>query len=417
MARLAVRGALALALLGFGFVAGCRGSTEPRGNTPPVLESLPRSLTTAEAQVSSAANGFSFALFREVSKAEPHRNVFISPLSASFSLGMTLNGARGGTFDAMRTALQHGSASQGDINAGYRGLLDLLGELDPAVALTIANSIWYRNNFAVSTAFKSTAEQYFDATVQGLSFADVTGSLATVNGWVNDKTAGKIQTILDDIRDEDVMFLINAIHFKGSWRSRFDASKTASAPFMSSTGATQQARMMFLDDSVSVGSANGATVLDLPYGNRAFSMTVVLPPTGTSLDAFAGTLTAGQWNGLVASLHVAKVPVRMPKLSFEYERTLNNDLTALGMGLAFTDLADFTGLQATPTGGLLLTFVKQKAFVDINEEGTEAAAVTVTGVGLTSAPMPVNVDRPYLFVIRERLTGTILFMGKVNRVE
>jgi serpin B len=173
---------------------------------------------------------------------------------------------------------------------------------------------------------------------------------------------------------------------------------------------------MTFDDTISYATVSGAEVVDLPYGNKAYSMTVVLPPQGASLDAFASALTESQWETYISALQPRKAPLYMPKLKMSYERTLNPDLAALGMGVAFTDMADLSGITVPGGPSLSIAFVKQKAYVDINEEGTEAAAVTVTGIQVTSAPMPVRIDRPYLFAIRERLTGTILFVGKVNRM-
>jgi serpin B len=398
-------------------VAACRGSTDPSGgNQPPVREQLPRALTSAERQVVNSGNAFTFALFREVSATEANANVFISPMSASFSLGMTLNGARGATFDGMRQALQFGTTSQTDINAGYRGLIDLLGSLDPAVSLTVANSIWYRNTFAASPAFTEAARTFFDARVDALDFNNAAASLATINSWVNDKTKGKITAILNEIRPDDVMFLVNAIHFKGNWRTRFDPSKTRPGTFTPATGSAQQAQMMNLFDNVSVAGVGGATAVDLPYGNAAWSMTLVLPPEGTSLDAYVATLDEARWDALVGPLHQTRIDLHLPRLKMDYKILLNPQLTALGMGLAFSDFADFSGFQAAGGGGLNLSFVLQKAYVDINEEGTEAAAVTVTGVQTVSMPPSIRFDRPYLFAIRERLTGTILFIGKINRM-
>jgi serine protease inhibitor len=341
--------------------------------------------------------------------------VFISPLSASMSLGMTLNGARAGTFDAMRSALQFGTTSQADINGGYKSLISLLRGLDPGVDFKIANSIWHRNGMTFSPPFLDAGKTYFDAAIQGLDFTKVDASKATINDWVSDQTNAKIPAIIDDITSDDVMFLINAIYFKGIWRSRFDPNDTRPGDFRSAAGAKQSAQFMMLNEEIRHSSTNGVEAVDLPYGNAAFTMTVVLPPAGVSADEFSSTLTATQWEAIVAGLHGQPGTLWMPKLRLTYARTMNDDLTALGMGVAFTGRADFSGMAGSP-GDLEISYVKQKAYVDINEEGTEAAAVTVTGIKLVSAPVPFTLrfDRPYLFVIRERLSGTILFMAKIN---
>jgi serpin B len=392
--------------------ASCTSSTEP-GAPPVAITALPRSLTDAEARTIASANAFTFALFRKISDANPDSNVFISPLSASLALGMTLNGARGSTFDGMRTALQFGSATQNDINTSYQSLIALLRSIDPTVELDIANSIWYRNTVPLLPAFTDAAKTYFDANAAGLDFTNVPASKAIVNGWVSDKTHGKIPSILDDITAQDIAFLINAIYFKGKWRSQFDPSNTTVSNFTPATGTVQHVPLMAQSEELAYGESGGAQIVDLPYGNTAFTMTVVLPPAGVSVEQCASGLTPTVWASMTGALSKVRVNLTMPRVRLEFARTMNDDLTALGMGLAFLPAADFTGMSTQP---VLLSYVKQKAYVDINEEGTEAAAVTIVGVEATSAPVSITmrVDRPYLLLIRERLSGTIVFIGKVN---
>jgi serpin B len=408
----------ALALL----LGACASSpTESsRGTQPAPITALPRTLTASEVKVRDASNAFAFELWGKVVAAQRNENVFLSPLSASFALGMTLNGAAGTTADQMRAALQFGGASMAEINGGYKSLVALLTSLDPGVEMRIANSIWYRQGFPFRQAFFDTTRVYFDAQVQGLDFANAPASLATINGWVSGKTNGKIPTVLDAITAQQVMFLINAIYFKGQWRAKFDPAKTTAATFTAAGGATQSVQLMHRLDTLSY--AEGATyqAAEMPYGNTAFAMTVLLPKPGTDVEALAASLTPTAWQGIIAGLRQQKVDFYFPKLTMRYERRLNDDLKALGMVQAFAPGgADFTQMAAAPAGNeLFIEFVKQNTFVDINEEGTEAAAVTTVGVGVTSMPSyPVmRVDRPYLIVLRERLTGTVLFMGKIAQM-
>jgi serpin B len=403
-------------------VAACASSpTEnPSQKQPTVLTALPRPLTANEVKVRDAANAFAFALWGRVNAAQRDSNVFLSPLSASFALGMTLNGAAGTTADQMRAALQFGTATLPEINAGYKSLIALLTSLDPSVQMRIANSIWYRQGFPFRQAFFDTTRIYFDATVQGLDFANAPASLATINGWVNEKTSGRIPKVLDAITPQQVMFLINAIYFKGSWRTKFDPAKTVAAPFYPSSGSAQQAQLMQRLDSVAYAEGTNYQAAELPYGNTAFSLVVLLPKSGTTVETLSALLTPESWQGILAGLQVRKVDFAMPKFTMTYERTLNDDLRALGMVAPFmAGGADFTPMAPAPTGHeLFLDFVKQNSLVEVNEAGTEAAAVTVVGVGVTSLPSyPVmRVDRPFLFVLRERHTGTVLFMGKVVRM-
>ena len=407
MIRAAASLALALSL-------ACTGATEPApGTQTPVLETLPRPLTSAERTVAGAANDFSFALFRQLSAAQPDANVFTSPLSASMALGMTMNGAAGATYDQMRAALAFGSATENDIDAGYKGLIDLLRGLDPGVDFRIANSIWYREGFPLESSFFDASTHWFDAQVTGLDFTDP-ASVNTINQWVSTATAGKIPTIVDGIDDASVMFLINAIYFKGSWRDRFDVAQTQVAPFHGVAG-DQPARLMHRTGDMSYLATPTFDAVDLPYGNSAFSMTVLLPHEGTSVESVAASLEGSAWTSWTGQFHDADLDLYLPRFRIEWTRQLNDDLQALGMRDAFAgNVADFTRMSSRGRE-LYISEVKQKTWVDVNEEGTEAAAATSVGIGVTSARplIPMRVDRPFVLVIRERLTGTIIFMGKI----
>ncbi|MEX2152503.1 MAG: serpin family protein [Gemmatimonadaceae bacterium] len=407
----AVLGALAL--------AACGSSTEPKG-PPAQLTALPRELSADEIRVSRAANQFAFTLFRRLNEAQPNDNVFVSPLSVTFSLGMTMNGAAGTTLDEMRSTLGFGTEELNAINAGYRDLMSLESGLDPSTTFQIANSVWYRQTFPFHQAFMDTVKKTFDAEVRGAPFDQST--VTQVNDWVSAKTNDKIQTILDGIAPDHVMFLIDAIYFKGSWREQFDPAKTRDAPFAALDG-TQQVKTMRRADGtgkIRYGGTATATVGELSYGNGAFVMTIVMPHTGAGgggdVNAFAATLDTTAWTSLVAPMAEADYAVSLPKFRLSYERELKDDLIALGMRVPFVEGgADFT--RMSPAGrDLFIAFVKHKTFVDVNEEGTEAAAVTNTGVGFDSAPPCLCVDRPFIFAIRERFSGTILFIGKIVRI-
>jgi serine protease inhibitor len=418
-ARHALESLLAITLMGG---LACHNVTAPVHAAPAALTQLPRQLTLSEISVRDAANAFSFALWGKVNAAQRDTNLFISPLSASFALGMAMNGAATVTYDQMLGALQFGSMSLADINAGYRSLIALLRALDPTVSMQIANSIWYRNGLPVLPSFLDTTRTYFDATAKGLGFDDVPGSLATINGWVNGATNGKIPKVLDNIDPNEVMFLINAIYFKGSWRSQFDPAKTASATFTTSAGDAQQMQLMHQVGTLPYAETATCQAVDLAYGDSAFTMTVLLPKTGSDIQSVAASLTPAAWQSLVGSLRAAgQVDLSLPKVTIAYKRRLDPDLMSMGMVEPFDrNGADFTRMAPAPAGfQLFIEFVQQNSFVDINEEGTEAAAVTTVGIGTTAAPLGptiMRVDHPFIIVIRERLTGTVLFMGKVVRM-
>jgi serpin B len=397
--------------------AACGGAaTGPVGpESPPALDALPRPLTSGESAIVGAANRFSFSLFHAVNSS-PGSNVFTSPLSASFALGMTQNGARGATYDQMRSALAFGTASESDINDGYKGLIALLRGLDPSVDFRIANAIFHDARLPVEPSFVAASRTYFDAPVTSLAFADP-ASVKTINDWVSEATAGKIPTIVEDLGSDLVMVLVNAIYFKGSWREKFDPALTIDAPFHGVAG-DQPVRLMHRRGSIASLHTAEFDAVDLPYGNSAFTMTVVLPRQGTSVETLASSIQPAQWDAWMGQLHAGEVDLYLPRFTFAWSRELNDDLKSLGMHDAFVkNGADFT--RMSPAGRTLyVDFVKQKAYVDVNEDGTEAAAVTAVGIGTTSAPQTfeMRVDRPFLFVIRERLSGTILFMGKIVKL-
>jgi serine protease inhibitor len=413
--RMATRSLLILAAATLP-VACADGPTRPSRITE-----LPRDLTAGERQLVSSGNRFAFALFHAVTAQEPaDSNLFLSPLSVGMALGMTVNGAAGATRDSMLHALQLDGLTMDEVNRGYRGVIDLLRGLDPGVEFTLVNSIWYRNTIQPGAAFLDATRTWFDAEVSPLDFASPSAPL-TINDWVNAATRGKIPTIVSGpIPDDVIMYLINAIYFKGSWTQQFDPALTRDAPFHRRGGGTVTARMMehgapaparyYLGD--------GVTVVDLPYGGRAWAMTIALPAAASGIDTLVAGLTRERWDAWMAGLDSGDVIVTMPKFRLTLDREMKPFLEALGMGLAFScGDADFTPLNPAAGSQTCITKVKHKTYVDVYEEGTEAAAVTSVGVGVTSVPagpIRIVVDRPFVVAIRERLTGTILFLGRVT---
>ena len=391
------------------------GSTAP-GTPGAALNSLPRELSTAERNVLAASNAYSFTLWHTINDSLRDSNVFVSPLSASFALGMTLNGANGQTYDEMRSALRLGDGSLASIDSGYRSLIALLTSLDRSTTMQIANAIFYRSDFPFNQSFLDQASTYFDAEVKPENFADQAGTLKAVNGWVDAKTHSRIPKVLDSVDPATVMYLLNAIYFKGSWRDRFDVAQTRDAPFHSASG-DQPSRLMHREGKMNYAETNAFQAVDLPYGDSAFTMTVLLPKSGNTVESVASSLTPELWQSLAASFRVAEVDLYLPKVTLSWKRGLIPDMKVLGMRAAFTDGADFTRMSSRGRE-LFISLLQQNTFVSIDEEGTEAAAVTTVGISLTSAPVvtTVRVDRPFIFVIRERLSGTVLFMGKIVRL-
>ncbi|HEX9729072.1 MAG TPA: serpin family protein [Gemmatimonadales bacterium] len=386
-------------------------STEPIAN-------LPRALSAAETDLITADNQFAFALFGAIlDEADPDDNVFISPLSVAMALGMTLNGAAGDTRDAMRATLRFTGLNQQQINGAYRSLIDLLRGIDPNVEFLLANSIWYRQEFTIAPAFLELNRTYFDAEVQALDFA-ASGASDTINGWVDERTNGRIREIVPArLPDDAIMYLINAIYFKGAWTYQFDPKDTRPSPFRLAGGGETQVPMMS-QDALPVFHYQDADVevVDLSYGGGAYRMTIALPDAPGDIAQLTGGLSQARWTSWTAALDSAELLVGIPTFTLETTLSLEDVLDTLGMGVAFCDsgTADFSALYpAAQPGQVCITSVKHKTYVDVNEEGTEAAAVTAVEVGTVSAPLAVWVDRPFVFVIRERLSGTIVFMGRV----
>ena len=367
--------------------------------------------------VVTANTQFGFNLFNDIRKTEQNRNIFISPFSVSVALAMTLNGASGETEQAMTNTLQLQGLDSEPINTGYAGLRHALQTSDPKVTLAIANSLWARQDVPFKQDFLQRNTQFFGAEVSTLDFTDP-NTLTTINQWVNTNTNGKITKILDEINRDAVLFLINAIYFKGSWQTEFDPSRTRDGTFHLATGDEKQVSMMTRtgDYSYYENHEEKFQAISLPYGEGRMSMYIFLPYRESDLNTFLDVLNIENWENWVSQFHEQEVFLSMPKFKLEYEKTLNNPLVSLGMGIAFAPgLADFSRMADLEVLGknLYIGEVLHKAVVEVNEEGTEAAAVTSVGIRATSVPPAFIVDRPFFFAIRDNETKTVLFMGTV----
>ncbi len=395
-------------------LAGCEGifGGSGSGKESPLITELPRALTGSEQTAIRSGNGFGFELLRKVTAEKPETSVFISPFSASMALGMTMNGADGETFDGMRTALHFGTLSEEEINASYRGLIELLGTLDPRVQLSVGNAIWYREGIPIRSDFRDRVTTHFDARVEGLDFASPTAA-STINQWVRDATRGKIGRIIDgDIPANMVTYLMNAVYFEAGWREPFDPQQTRDADFHLEDGSTAPIRLMTRTDTVQAHITERFAAADLPYAGGAWSMTVVVPQGSHTLDDLISWLGPEWWDELTASFRTGRAMVSLPRFELEWEGILNESLRAMGMEAAFDPgAADFS--RMFEGGGPWIDEVKQKSYVLVDEEGTVAAAVTSVAMP-TSMPPEIRADRPFLFAIRERLTGTILFLGAMK---
>ncbi|GAB5537151.1 MAG: serpin family protein [Rubricoccaceae bacterium] len=400
-----------LAILGITVFAGCDAISQETPTDPATITLS----SEAEAAVAQS-NDFGVRLF-DLTAADRDENLMLSPLSASVALTMLLNGSDGDTYTQIRDMLGYSPDQDLDaINAGYQSLRSQLLEADPQVQLALANAVFYRDTFgpSIQPTFLETMRTSFDARIDGLDFADQTASLAEINGWASDNTNGKIPEVLDQLDPALVMLLMNALYFKGDWTTQFDEDDTQDLPFTLSDGSTPQVPTMTGHIEARYLERDGYTAVELPYGRRNFSMIVAVPDE--SLGDFVDELATGGWTDLTDGLGTddtwRTVIVSLPRFTFENDENLNEELQALGMTNAFTGRADLTRIA----NHLRVDFVKQNTFVEVNEEGTEAAAVTTIGIELTSAPShPIfRADRPFVFAIRERTTNTLLFIGQVT---
>ena len=378
--------------------------------TPKVIE-----LTSAAAGAISSSNNFGIELFTKVALGE-QKNLMLSPLSASTALTMLLNGCGGNTFSQLKETLRYpDNQSIADINAAYESLVDQLLKADPKVKLALANAIFYRNGSVVKAPFLNTMNTDFRAKIEGLDFA-LPSALNTINKWASDNTNGKIPKVLNEISSDAVMFLMNALYFKGDWSYQFDKSKTSDRLFTPDNGTAENVTTMNGEVGAKIVYGNSYKAIEMPYGRSNFTMIVIVPDNDlkTFNESFDGELWSNITTGFDNIEESGKVIVYFPKFKFSYEKILNYQLKSMGMLDAFDPyVADLSGISDE---SIYVSFVKQNTFVEVDEEGTEAAAVTTIGVELTSfppKPMQFVVDKSFIFAIRERTTNTLLFIGQV----
>ncbi|NNK49145.1 MAG: serpin family protein, partial [Gemmatimonadetes bacterium] len=348
-------------------LAACDSPADPQ--PVPQIESLPRALTDAEVGLIGAGEAFAFDFLEEIVRGEDSgANIFVSPLSASMALGMTLAGAEAGTFDAMRAALRLDGLPREEIGNSYRSLIDLLSGLDTTVRVEIGNSVWHRAGFTLEPDYVAEVERDFLARVEGLDFSDPAAA-DLINGWVRESTDGLIDAIVNPPIDPLTMaFLINAIYFEGQWTTRFDPALTRPGDFRRSDGSTAAVPFMWMSDHEFPFSATpDYQAIELPYGGQAFAMTVLLPSEDAGIDALVESLDTETWAGIIAGLRDTELLVGIPKFSLEYEKSLNEVLEALGMEVAFDETAaDFSRMHRDALDmGLHISRVKQKAFVEV----------------------------------------------------
>lgn len=402
-------GLLISALLFSALVTGCTlFQTEP-GLAAPVEE--------LDGRLVRANNSFGIDTFHAIRAANDEENLFISPASIFTALAMTYNGAEAETREAMAKTLDLEDMTREEVNKAFADLLTILNNPDPRVEMAVANSLWARDGVDFKEDFLRRNEDYFNAEVTALDFDDP-GAADIINDWVSEQTEGKIEDIVEPPIDPlTVLFLINTIYFHGEWSEPFDPELTREIPFYPADGSVKEHPVMFKHDEFSYFDTDLFQALRLPYGeNERLGMYVFLPSGEAGLEGFYEELDPYKWARWTESFTTREGEVGLPRFQFEYEKSLNDVLKTLGMEIAFDDsAADFSGMREIPPR-LYISDVKHKSFVEVNEEGTEAAAATSVEIRLESARpdyFSMIVDRPFFFAIADDMTGAVLFMGSV----
>lgn len=395
-------------IISFFLIFGCSDSTSPNKKN---------SALTFEEELIQANNDFAFSTFSHLLETDAEaENIMISPLSLSIALSMLFNGADNETAAQMASVLNYQGFDIDELNSMYFTLFQNLSNCDSLVQLFLANSLWIKDDFPVNSEFIEVNQTYFSADIFTRPFNNDT--VNEINQWVEDKTNGKIPELISFLSTSEVMVLLNAIYFSGDWVFQFDTEETISENFYLNDGTTKSVDMMqssghdfkyyFSDDF---------SICRLPYGENNVAMYIFLPNYGNTINEILEKLTVENWNNwreqfefLPEDNIYENFEFNLPKFQIEYEKRLNDILINLGMPIAFTSDADFSGMSPEL---VKISRVKQKAYIEVNEEGTEAAAAT--GIVIDSGPAQSFIaNRPFLFLISDDRTNTTLFIGKVD---
>lgn len=369
---------------------------------------------TKSPDLTASNNAFAFNIFNQLNQEDGEKDLFISPLSISSALTMTLNGARNTTLEDMKQTLNYSDISNDEINSGFNYVLNHLQNIDKKVDINIANSIWVKTGLDVNKDFIELNKESFNAYVESLDFSD-DQSVDKINKWIEKATAGMIPKMLNNIPANVVMYLINAIYFKGEWRDEFDPDLTYQKSFNGINDQVTTVDMMSRTGTIDYWGNDDYKVVRLPYGDDKVAMYCILPHEDGDINAVISGFNIEKWNDIKEKMSAEDdVILGVPKFKIEYGiKELNDSLTSLGMASAFSDRADFTGIADS----IYISRVLHKAVIEVDEKGTKAAAVTVVEMKELASidgeePIRFIADRPFMFIIADEEDGNILFMGK-----
>lgn len=402
-------------LLLLGFIALLTSCNNDEGDSNVAKERKDIVLSRAEEQLANESVDFAFRLFQQVNSTEQQSNWMISPLSASMALGMMTNGAAGNTLEEMKTTLGFSNFDLNGMNAYYKKLVAELLDLDNTTQLGIANSVWIKEGVPINETFIKVNQEMYDAKVSNLDFASPEAK-SIVNNWCADKTNNTIKDVTSSLSANMKFTLINALYFKGIWEEKFEKTNTREETFTNADGSQSEVPMMNQKEHFLYTYNDDFYIAEFPYGNTAFSMVILLPYEGKTLDESLKNLTRENWEEWYGERYSRHLNVKFPRFEINYEKNLIEDLTSLGMKEAFDgNLANFSSMSSEK---LDLNILNQFTYIKVDEEGTEAAATTIIGADTNIGPPNSNfhVNRPFAFMIKEKSTGTILFMGKVTKL-
>lgn len=369
-------------------------------------------LTTRSADLAQAGNSFAINFINRVNKAEKG-DWFVSPLSMQFLLGMLLNGANGQTAAEICDVLGYGEDEVAAVNEFCLSMIRQLPDLDKQTKLAIANAIFVNKNYALRDRYKSVVSEYYDAQVTNADFSKGSATTKAINKWCSDHTNGLITKIIDNVSPQMLAYLLNAVYFKSQWKDKFNKGNTVKESFTQEGGASTTVQMMRTGKEFLYQDNDMFQAVRLPYGNGVFSMYVILPAEGKTISDVTGFISGEYWNKFVRSMVMCDVDLWLPKFETNFEISLNKLLSDMGMPSSFiAGKADFTAMS---NSAMCLSFVKQKAAIKVDEDGTEAAAVSVAGMVAAAAPgqhVVFHADHPFLYMITETTSGAILFAGK-----
>ena len=377
-------------------------------------------LRGTEAVMVESDQMFAFDFFSKVFNEERNKedkNFMISPFSLSMALAMTWNGSAGDTKLAIQNTLGFEDWTDDEVNGYFKKLKDAFEKTDPSTKLSIANSIWTNQNVNILPQFIALNTTYYNATVESVDFANP-ATVGRINKWAGNNTNGLIENVIEETNPLDLMYLLNALYFKGIWVSEFDVKNTSKMDFTEGNGSKVKVDMMQQKANFNYAHDETVQLVELPYGNKAFSMLVLLPKENKGLvDVTMALQQTDYWINLKRKLSNKEVDLFIPKFKTEYSKKLNDVLKNMGMKIAFeASKANFSRMSDKDA---FISFVTQDTYIATDEVGTEAAAVTTVGVGITSMPVKESVifkaNRPFIYMIQEKSSGTILFMGAVKK--